>query len=164
MTVQLTTNIIQLIVAPVVMITSCSLILSGLLTRYAAVNDRLRVMTRERLDLVFAATPAGALQAERLNEIDRQTPDLLTRHTALHNSIFVVYGAILLFIANMFIIALAAFFDSAALATAVLIEFLLATLALFGGVLIAAIEVRSSHRAVQYETRRVSALPPQGKV
>ena len=38
MTVEMTAQIIQLILAPVVMITSCALVLGGLLGRYAAVN------------------------------------------------------------------------------------------------------------------------------
>ena len=46
------TRTIQLILAPVVMITACALLLNGLLSRYDALNARLRIMGRERLDLL----------------------------------------------------------------------------------------------------------------
>lgn len=158
MNVEMTARIIQLILAPVVMITSCSLVLSGLLGRYAAVNDRMRAMARERLDLLRSTSATEKFATERLQEIDHQIPDLLKRHRRLHHSVLVVYVAILLFIVNMFIIAFAAVWDSTWLSTAVLIVFVGGTLAVFIGVLIAIAEVRSSHRAVEYEVRRVSEL------
>jgi uncharacterized membrane protein YphA (DoxX/SURF4 family) len=43
---------IQLILAPVVMVTACAILLAGLLSRFAALNDRLRLLARERLDLL----------------------------------------------------------------------------------------------------------------
>jgi hypothetical protein len=159
MNVEMTTRIIQLILAPVVMITSCSLVLSGLLGRYAAVNDRMRAMARERLDLLHSPSATTEKYAtERLQEIDMQIPDLLNRHRLLHHSVLVVYIAILLFVVSMFVIALAAVWDSVWLSAAVLIVFVGGTTALFIGVLIAIVEVRSSHRAVEYEIRRVSEL------
>lgn len=158
MNVEMTTRIIQLILAPVVMITSCALVLGGLLGRYAAVNDRLRTMARERLDLLRPTADAQPFQAERLKEIDLQIPDLLSRHTLLHHAALTTYCAVLLFIVSMFVIAFAALSDSAWIATTVLLLFLGGTAALFLGVLIAVVEVWSSHRAVQFEIRRVSAL------
>lgn len=158
MNVEMTARIIQLILAPVVMITSCSLVLSGLLGRYAAVNDRMRAMARERLDLLHSSSPTEKLLTERLQEIDYQIPDLLNRHRLLHHSVLVGYVAILLFVVSMFVIALAAVWDSVWLSAAVLIVFVGGATALFIGVLIAIVEVRSSHRAVEYEIRRVSEL------
>ena len=58
----------------------------------------------------------------------------------------------------MFVIALAAATNSAWLPTLVLISFLAGTGALWLGVLLTAREVRTSHRALQYEARRVSSL------
>ncbi len=162
MTVQVTTQIIQLILAPVVMITSCALVLGGLISRYAAINDRMRLMARERLELW--RNPAGAVQvtedfrSERIQEIDMQVPDLLRRHQLLHHSVLTVYIAILLFVLCMFVIALAAVSDSAALATVVLIIFLCGTGGLLIAVSLAIVEVRASHRSVEYEIRHVSSL------
>jgi len=162
MTVEMTAQIIQLILAPVVMITSCALVLGGLLGRYAAVNDRMRAMARERLELLRNGSGASQVtvefRSERLQEIDAQVPDLLSRHKLLHHSVLTVYIAILFFVFSMFVIALAAVSGSAWLATLVLIIFLCGTAGLLVAVLLAIVEVRSSHRSVEYEIRHVSAL------
>ena len=165
MNVEMTTRIIQLILAPTVMITSCALVLGGLLSRYAAVNDRLRAMARERFDVLHSLaddakteTAAHKFATERLQEIDVQVPELLKRHGWLHHSVLVVYVAILFFILCMIVIACAAVWDSIWLSSAVLLLFLGGTIALLIAVGIAIVEVRSSHRAVEYEIKRVSAL------
>ena len=164
MTVEMTAQIIQLILAPVVMITSCSLVLGGLLGRYSAVNDRMRAMARERLGLVRGGAneiQAGeAYRSERLSEIDVQVPDLIQRHLWLRHSVLMVYVAILLFVFCMLAIAIAAVTVSAWIATLVLLLFVLGTAALLTSVALAILEVRSSHRSVEYELRRVSALTP----
>lgn len=43
---------IQLVIAPTVMISSCTLIQNAILGRYSSIGDRLRVLVRERLDLL----------------------------------------------------------------------------------------------------------------
>ena len=161
MTVEVTAQIIQLILAPVVMITSCALVLGGLLSRYAAINDRMRVMARERLELLRGAAGVQVtpeFRSERIQEIDTQVPDLLRRHRLLHHSVLTVYIAILLFVLCMFVIALAAVSNSAVLATVILIVFLSGTGGLLIAVSLAIAEVRTSHRSVEYEIRHVSSL------
>ena len=174
MSVQTVAATIQLILAPVVMVTSCAILVGGLLQRYAAINDRMRAMTRERFDLVrsisgvgSAATPAplDPFVAERIGEIDAQIPDLLRRHKLIHNSVLTVYCAVLVFVASMFVIAVAAAFSSSAAATAVLVLFLLGTAVFLFGILLTALEVRTSQRAVVYEVERVMSLhlPEEGR-
>lgn len=156
---------IQLILAPVVMVTSCAIMVGGLLQRYAAINDRMRAMTRERFELLRSMGRTDSAQldpfvAERLGEIDAQFPDLLHRHTLIHTSVLTVYCAVLVFVASMFVIAGAAAFSSSAAATAVLILFLAGTAVFLAGVLLTALEVRTSQRAVVYEVERVMSLRP----
>jgi len=74
---------IQLILAPVVMISSAAVILNGLLAHYGEVNARVPAMNRERFDLAHLLASGSAdqhLVDERLAEIDHQVPDLLERH------------------------------------------------------------------------------------
>jgi hypothetical protein len=52
-TADLVARTIQLILAPVVMISSAAVILNGLLAHYGEVNARIRAMDRERFDLVY---------------------------------------------------------------------------------------------------------------
>lgn len=167
MTADMVARTIQLILAPVVMVSACGLVLTGLLARYAAVNDRLRALARERLELWRgmtasgdAAEPSSGLAAERRALIDGQTPGLLRHHRLLHDAVLAVYTAVLVFVACMFVIALAALTERDWLASAALVLFLAGTATLLGGVLLTAVEVRTSHEAVQFEARRVMRLAP----
>jgi len=159
MTAEMIARIIQLILAPVVMISACAITLTGILGHYAAINDRMRAMAHERLSLAGEAGVAKkeVVAAERLSEIEAQLPNLLHRHKMIRNSVLFIYAAMLVFIADMFVIAAATMVESlAALALAV---FLSGMGALLLGVLLMAMEIRTSHRAVEYEVVRVLALP-----
>jgi hypothetical protein len=101
---------IQLILAPVVMVTACAILVGGIVSHYAAINDRLRTLTRERLDLLrgpngalsSAFTSGDAFRTERLQEIDRQVPHLARRLDLIHHALLAVYGAILIFVLSNF--------------------------------------------------------------
>src|SRR5205814_4710458 len=121
MSLGLVTQIIQLIIAPVVMVSACGIVLNGLLARYAAVNDRLRLMAHERWDLLRSASRSGPgdpseidpseidpFVIERLQELDIQIPQLLQRHHRLRDAVLLLYIAMLLFIACMVAIGAAA--------------------------------------------------------
>ena len=85
-----TVETIQLILAPVVMITSCALLLNNIGGRYLALTNRLRSLARERLDLVSQSATGTAdnlLVQERLGQIEFQIPPLLRHHRNLHNSV-----------------------------------------------------------------------------
>ena len=157
MDIEMVTRTIGAIVAPVVMVTACSLVLNGLLARYAAINDRMRAMGRERFEVVgtlHVATP-DSFTLERLLEIDTQIPDLLGRHRMMRDAVVAVYSALFLFVGSMVIIAAAALLRSSPLATAALVVFLAGTAVLLSGVLVAIVEVRGSDRAIHYEMERV---------
>ena len=152
---------IQLILAPVVMVTACGLLLNGMLAHYTAINDRLRRLAAERLGLALV-TPAddhGALARERLTEIDHQVPMLIDRHRQVHHAILLVYTAVVTLVLSMFIIGAAALADSDTMGTVALLVFLAATAAVLAGAGLMALEVRSSHASVAYEAMRAVGLP-----
>jgi hypothetical protein len=127
MNAALVTQTIQLIIAPVVMVSACGVILNGLLSRYASVNDRLRTMAHERWDLLRTTRGGEAVAAEpdpnvveRLQEIDIQIPQLLRLHHQLRDAALLLYVALLFFIACMFLIAAGTLLDVQPLATATL--------------------------------------------
>src|SRR5579884_4097507 len=98
MTAQSIASSIQLIIAPVVMVTACAILINGLLTHYANINDRLRLMARERLDLLrlirdekSAAPGVDSFTVERLDQIDREMPELLQRHGLVRNALLALY-------------------------------------------------------------------------
>ena len=162
MSVEMIGQTIQIILAPVVMVTTCSIMLGGLLTHYAEINTRLRAMARERLDLLrnmnLKVENPDRYAAERLQEIDTQLPDLLHRHRLIRNSVLCLYSAITIFVVSMFVIAGAVVTGTAWLSTGALAAFLLGTALVLLGAIVTAIEVRSSHRAVRFEVERVMWL------
>jgi heme-degrading monooxygenase HmoA len=157
---------IQLIIAPVVMVSACGLVLGTVLVRYNAISDRLRDLGNERLSLIrahAASDPAkptadDRFAEERLREIDTQAPDLLRHHQLAHHAAQTAYAAIIFFIICMFMLAALAQTSAHAFATLSLICFLAGITVLFAGVVIIGSEIWNSQRAVQYEIRRVLAL------
>lgn len=146
---------VQLVLAPVVMISSAAVILNGLLAHYGEVNGRIRAMNRERFDLVhtLAAAP-DQLCSERLAEIDHQLPDLLDRHRLIHDAILAIYYAIVVLVLSMLAVAAAALSDIAWLALGVLALLLLGTLVMLYGVLLTTLEIRVGRRSIVYESER----------
>ena len=52
---------IQLIIAPVVLVTACTLIQNGILGRYANLGERMRLLAGERLELLRFGKSEDAL-------------------------------------------------------------------------------------------------------
>ena len=158
MTIDEIIRTISLILAPVVMITSCAILLNGLLTRYESVSARMRAMHRERLELLqglgnttSGVVPPVGFSTQRIQEIEVQLPQLLQRHKMIHNAVLAENAAIVLFVTSMFIIALAVLTNSTLTATIALLTFLIGTGALLVGVITTTLELSRSQREVAYE-------------
>jgi Protein of unknown function (DUF2721) len=165
MTTEMIVRTISLILAPVVMITSCVLLLNGLLTRYEIISARMRAMHRERLDLLQVigyktsdGEPTLGFSMQRVQEIETQLPPLLYRHKLIRNAILAVNVAILIFISSMFIIALAVITNTPLTAGTALLAFLIGTGALLVGIVITTLELYRSQREVAYEIRHGLSL------
>ena len=105
-------------VAPVVLLTVGSLISNGLLTVYNSVNDRLRQMTRERIEILTGPTgeklevaTVPVMSRERLEEIKVQLPLILRRHKLTRRSVLTIYGAVGLLGLSIVTIAIAVVAD-----------------------------------------------------
>lgn len=152
------TKTIQLIIAPVVLITACALIQSAILVRYAAIGQYMRSLALERLQLLRSNKTSDLFYLERLQEIDRQIPLLTKRHRLLQKIVLIIYSSISIFLINMFAIAFTVAISSDAAATLVLILFLLGTGVLLTGVFLTTLEIHMSHRAICYEVARIAML------
>jgi alanine-alpha-ketoisovalerate/valine-pyruvate aminotransferase len=149
---------IQLIIAPVVLITACALIQNAILMRYAAVGQYMRSLALERLQLLRSNQMADPFYLERLQEIDRQIPLLIQRHRLLQKNVLLIYGSIAVFLVNMFAIALTVTIRSDAASTCALMLFLFGTGVLLASVFLTTLEIRMSHRAICYEVDRIAML------
>lgn len=150
---------ISLIVAPVVMVSCCTLFLNGLLQRYDAIGTRMRLMNQERFEILRIlreSTEAGpdtneSVEQLRVSEIEAQLPHLLNRYKLMRDAALTIGMAILFFIICMFIIAIAAVLHSNLLATFALSTFLLGMIAVFIGGVMVMTEIYKSHLSVRYE-------------
>lgn len=156
MTIQMVARTIQLILAPVVMISASSLIINGLINRYTNIGNRLRQMGKERLEILWGQnTP---LQQERAIELDYQMPPLLLRHRILHYAVLSIYYAVLVFVIDMFVIAVAVIWDNQYATTGALIVFLVGMVGLAVGVALAVSEIYTSHDTLRYEVQRIMTV------
>ena len=161
MDVQTAAKTIQLILAPVVMVSACGILLTGMLGHFGNINDRIRRLTAERLELSQLQPAEGheALARERLTEIDHEVPMLIDRHLQVRHAILLANTAVAILVVSMFVIAAAALGHSSVTGTVALFVFLAGTAAVMGSAVFMALEVRNSHRAVSYEGMRVVGLP-----
>ena len=159
MTIDAIIRTIQLMLAPVVMVTACSSYITMLAYDYQFIVSSIRSMSRERLKLLQAtrssgSSPIDAASEERLHEIENELPGLLQRHGFIRNALLCINGAILIFIASMFLIAVAEFTNILPGAFVALLTFLAGV----GIVLIGVVQVirdnLRSHRDVVYEALR----------
>src|SRR5215213_5192276 len=117
MDVEMVVRNVQIILAPVVLMTVCAILVQAILGRYAVINDRLRTLARERLDLVAGGGGSEILRRERRHLVDAQIPRLLRHHQRLRDAVQTLYAAEGIFIGSMFVIAAAALTVSTMLAT-----------------------------------------------
>jgi drug/metabolite transporter (DMT)-like permease len=159
MSTQMIGQVIQQIVAPVVMVTACAIIISGMMTEYGAINDRIRGLDQERLNLLRAGLAAAVLDPvakERIGEIDTQVPRLVHRHEQVQIAILLAYGAILCLVASMISIAIATRVNP--VATVTLVLFLGGVVTLLVSIAWMAREIRGSHDAVRFDAQTVRSL------
>ncbi len=159
-------HIIQLVVAPIVMVTASGVIASVLLGRYAVAGTRLRALHTERFDLIKqmgAERRSGKdvharFTRERLGQIDAQLPELLRHHRLAHHATQSIFAAMVLFIVCMFLLALLERDDSGLVVTLALAAFLCGITLFFVGIIIGSTEVWSSQRALLLESARIMRL------
>ena len=150
---EMVTRTIQLIIAPVVMITSCCILGSGLLAHYSTLGERLRVTVRERAEL--ERQPGSGSTVGLAEYVNSQLMTLLRRHQLVRTSLVGILMAIVFFIADMFTIAFSVISNSPGLSGAVLIVFLTGVASLLPGSLYAIHNVYLSHILYTRETHYV---------
>jgi hypothetical protein len=163
MTIDVIIRTIQLMLAPVVMVTACSTYITMLADHYEHIVSSIRSMSREQFTLVQATGRSGTSTSqsrsdpaseERLLEIENELPSLLQRHGFIRNVLLCINGSIVIFIASMFVIAVAEFSNTLPGAFVALLIFLAGVGMVLIGVMQVIRENSLSHRDVVYEALR----------
>jgi hypothetical protein len=154
---------ISAMVAPVVLLTTGGLLSNGLLMAYSAVNDRMRQMTRERIEI--RAGPRGEMLGrvpsvgqERLAEIDTQLPMMLRRHHLLRDAVLLVYAAIGVLGLSTIFIAVAVVLHSENFGRVALGLVLAGTIIMLTGLVAAGMSLARSADAITYAVERTRRL------
>jgi hypothetical protein len=150
-----------------VLITTAAILSGALLTMYGSVNDRMRVMDHERLEILTGAdgmllsageVPPGG--RERLTQIDKQLPMLLRRHRLLHDAVLLIYAGVAVLVLSVISIGIAVTASSGAAGTVALALVLAGSVVLLSGLLFAARSIVISADAIDYEVQRTLSLGP----
>lgn len=152
------TKTISLIIAPVVMITACAVMANGLILRYGSLGDRLRIVNQGLSDLHESDRADDRDKAQRAQELEFMLRDLLKHHHFVHDALVLIYTSILIFMLNMLVIAMAVGTNINWLSQMALIVFLSGVAVLFGGIVLIAYELRTSHYSIQLEVQRTCRL------
>ena len=152
-------------VAPVVLITAAALLSGALLAMYGSINDRMRAMSHERLDILtgadgtlLAATQVPASGQERLTQIDAQLPMLLRRHRLLHDAVLLMFAGVAVLVLSVIAIGLAVTNRWGPVGIVALVLVLVGTATLLTGLLFAARSIMASTDAIDWEVDRALSL------
>ncbi len=155
---------ISAMVAPVVLLTMGVLLSNGLLTVYGSVNDRLRDMTRERIDILTGATgeklelaAVPAMSRERLKEIRAQLPLILRRHRLTRLAVLTIYVAIGVLGLSIVVIAIAVVGHNETAGRVALGLVLAGTVIVLAGIAVAATSLAKSADAITYAVERAES-------
>jgi hypothetical protein len=149
------TQLIQLILAPGVMINACGLLLLGINNKFSSVLNRIRGLNEEKRHLMLRAggKDFSPLENQRLESVTRQLPSLMVRAKYLRNAVTCYFGAVGLFVATSLLIGADFFLQSDLLRLFVLCFFLLGMVMVFVGVVFGMRDTMKGFDVVKFEVQ-----------
>jgi Protein of unknown function (DUF2721) len=158
-------NAISDMVAPVVLLTVGGMISNGLITICNDIDNHMREMTRERLEIlrgpkgqVLKADAVPAIDQERLYEIGVQLPMLLRRHKLTRLTVLTIYVALVVLGLSIVVIAIAVALNEEIAGRVALGLVLAGTIIMVLGLGVAAMSLAKSADAITYAVKRTSSL------
>jgi len=152
-------------VAPVVLLTVGGMVSNGLITIYHDIDNRMRDMTRERLEIrrgprgqVLETDIVPAIDQERLYEIGVQLPMLLRRHKLTRLAVLTIYIALVVLGLSIVVIAIAVALNDEIAGRVALGLVLAGTSIILFGLGIAAMSLAKSADAITYAVKRTTNL------
>jgi Protein of unknown function (DUF2721) len=148
------TKIIGAILVPVVMVSTCALLLNGVVLRYHAVENLLRSFNQEWWDLAVLRPDNGSAKIERIHHLEHLIPKLLRHHHLLHKVLVLIYASILIFILDMLAIAISESISISWSPHFVLVILLAGVGILCWSLTLTCYEVYASHNFMQIELKK----------
>ena len=146
-------QIIQLMLAPGLMISACGLLLLGMNNKYSLVVNRIRLLNEERRRALHKLGDQEFSFQEnvRFESISRQLEKLAYRAMLVRNAVLSYTIAVALFVLTSLLIGMGYLFEMTKLNSFITILFLLGMVSVLVGVLFAAYETYKGYQIVKYE-------------
>ena len=144
-------QIIQLILAPAVMINACGLLLLATSNKYSSVLNRIRLLNDEKRKLFRKAGEKNFEETQRLESLARQIKQLMHRARLVRDAVMCYTGAIALFILTSLLIGLSFLIKGFQSDSAIMIAFLAGLLTILGGVAFSFLDAKRGFEIVQFD-------------
>ncbi len=148
-------GLIQIMLAPGIMISACGLLLLGMNNKYSLVVNRIRLLNEERRKL-RTEEEKKTNKKKRHKSIEIQISKLSYRIYLIKNAVFSYSLAVAFFIISSLLIGLNQMNSLTGLSWVVILTFLVGMLFVFAGIIFAAIEVWKGFKIVQIEIKDLS--------
>lgn len=149
-------EIIQLMLAPGIMISACGLLLLGMNNKYSLVVNRIRLLNEERRKAIHKTTEDRNFnyqETQRLESISMQISSLVYRVKLVRNAVLSYTTAVALFVLTSLLIGFGFLFDITKLNSLITILFLLGMVSVLFGVIFAAYETYKGYEIVNFEVK-----------
>lgn len=149
-------EIIQLMLAPGIMISACGLLLLGMNNKYSLVVNRIRLLNEERRKAIHKTTDDKDFnyqETQRLESISMQISSLVYRVKLVRNAVLAYTTAVALFVLTSLSIGFGFLLELTKLNTIVTVLFLLGMVSVLCGVIFAAYETYKGYEIVNFEVK-----------
>ncbi len=148
-------QIIQLMVAPAVMISACGLLLLGMNNRYSLVVNRIRLLNEEKRGLMNRIGEQQPCTDDnvRLESIAIQLDALVYRVKLVRNAVLSYTTAVALFVVTSLLLGISSFLALGKLNYVILLSFLLGMISVLLGVFFAGVEIKKGYEIIFYEVK-----------
>lgn len=147
-------QVIQLMLAPGLMISACGLLLLGMNNKYSLVVNRIRLLNEERRRVLGRAGERDFTYEEnvRLESISMQIDKLTLRVKLVRNAVLSYTIAVALFVITSLLIGIQ-YFALLNFNVLITVVFLLGMVSVLAGVLYAAYETKEGYNIIQLEVK-----------
>ena len=149
-------EIIQLMLAPGIMISACGLLLLGMNNKYSLVVNRIRLLNEERRRVVRKTSEVKDFdyqETQRLESISMQISSLVFRVKLVRNAVLAYTSAVALFVITSLLIGFGFLLEITKLNSFITILFLLGMISVLCGVVFAAYETYKGYEIVNFEVK-----------
>lgn len=160
MSLEQTSQLIQLVLNSVLMVAACVMILAVLLVRHTATHRQLRSLNQEYSELMGNSV---LLRGDRLLQVKHQLRQLRQQYHDAYRTILVIHCALLTFVLSGLTVALRTIANADRLITAALVLFTVGLVLLLLGLALALADLHASKRSLWDEIRWALSLSNAGE-